>query len=35
MIRRDVTTIVTHHAASRQAAYAAYGRLLLEADVSR
>ena len=30
-IRRDLTTIVTHHAASRQAAYAAYGRALLEA----
>jgi 3-hydroxy-9,10-secoandrosta-1,3,5(10)-triene-9,17-dione monooxygenase len=30
MLRRDVTTIVTHHAASRQAAYAAYGRLLLD-----
>ncbi|HVH77177.1 MAG TPA: acyl-CoA dehydrogenase family protein [Stellaceae bacterium] len=30
MIRRDVTTIVTHHAASRQAAYAACGRALLD-----
>jgi alkylation response protein AidB-like acyl-CoA dehydrogenase len=29
-IRRDLTTIVTHHAASRQAAYAAYGRALLD-----
>lgn len=29
-IRRDVMTILTHHAASRQAAMAPYGRLLLE-----
>jgi alkylation response protein AidB-like acyl-CoA dehydrogenase len=28
-IRRDVTTILTHHAASRQAAMAPYGRMLL------
>ncbi|HEY3908881.1 MAG TPA: acyl-CoA dehydrogenase family protein [Stellaceae bacterium] len=28
-IRRDVMTILTHHAASRQAAYAPYGRMLL------
>jgi alkylation response protein AidB-like acyl-CoA dehydrogenase len=28
-IRRDVMTILTHHAASRQAAYAPYGSLLL------
>src|SRR3954451_13648680 len=28
-IRRDVMTILTHHAASRQAAYAPYGQLLL------
>ncbi len=28
-IRRDVMTILTHHAANRQAAYAAYGSLLL------
>jgi alkylation response protein AidB-like acyl-CoA dehydrogenase len=28
-IRRDVMTIVTHHAASRQAAMAPYGRMLL------
>lgn len=28
-IRRDVMTILTHHAASRQAAYTAYGGLLL------
>jgi len=28
-IRRDVMTILTHHAASRQAAMAPYGRLLL------
>jgi alkylation response protein AidB-like acyl-CoA dehydrogenase len=28
-IRRDVMTILTHHAASRPAAYAPYGRLLL------
>src|SRR3954452_8458785 len=28
-IRRDVMTILTHHAANRQAAYAAYGGLLL------
>ena len=27
--RRDVMTILTHHAASRQAAMAPYGRLLL------
>jgi alkylation response protein AidB-like acyl-CoA dehydrogenase len=30
-IRRDVMTIVTHHAASRQAAMAPYGRMLLSA----
>jgi alkylation response protein AidB-like acyl-CoA dehydrogenase len=30
-IRRDVLTILTHHAASRQAAMAPYGRLLLAA----
>jgi alkylation response protein AidB-like acyl-CoA dehydrogenase len=29
-IRRDVMTILTHHAASRQAAMAPYGRMLLE-----
>ena len=29
-IRRDVMTIVTHHAASRQAAMAPYGRMLLD-----
>ena len=28
-IRRDVMTILTHHAASRPAAYAPYGKLLL------
>ena len=28
-IRRDVMTILTHHAANRQAAYAPYGSLLL------
>ena len=28
-IRRDVMTILTHHAASGQAAMAPYGRLLL------
>jgi len=28
-IRRDVMTILTHHAANRQAAYSAYGSLLL------
>jgi alkylation response protein AidB-like acyl-CoA dehydrogenase len=28
-IRRDVMTILTHHAASRQAAYAPYGQVLL------
>jgi hypothetical protein len=28
-IRRDVMTILTHHAASRQAAMAPYGRMLL------
>ena len=27
-IRRDVMTILTHHAASRQAAMAPYGRML-------
>ena len=31
-IRRDVMTILTHHAASRQAAMAPYGRLLLPRD---
>src|SRR5438128_6124635 len=31
-IRRDVMTILTHHAASRQAAMAPYGRLLLARD---
>jgi alkylation response protein AidB-like acyl-CoA dehydrogenase len=31
-IRRDVMTIVTHHAASRQAAMAPYGRMLLTQD---
>jgi hypothetical protein len=31
-IRRDVMTILTHHAASRQAAMAPYGRLLLSRD---
>lgn len=31
-IRRDVMTIVTHHAASRQAAMAPYGRMLLARD---
>ena len=31
-IRRDVMTIVTHHAASRQAAMAPYGRMLLAHD---
>jgi hypothetical protein len=31
-IRRDVMTILTHHAASRQAAMAPYGRLLLAND---
>jgi 3-hydroxy-9,10-secoandrosta-1,3,5(10)-triene-9,17-dione monooxygenase len=29
-IRRDVMTILTHHAASRAAAYAPYGKLLME-----
>jgi Acyl-CoA dehydrogenase, C-terminal domain len=29
VIRRDVMTILTHHAASRQAAMAPYGRMLL------
>jgi len=28
-IRRDVMTILTHHAASRQAAMAPYGKMLL------
>jgi len=28
-IRRDVMTILTHHAASRQAAMALYGKMLL------
>ncbi len=31
-IRRDVMTILTHHAASRQAAMAPYGRMLLAGD---
>ncbi len=31
-IRRDVMTILTHHAASRQAAMAPYGRMLLAHD---
>jgi 3-hydroxy-9,10-secoandrosta-1,3,5(10)-triene-9,17-dione monooxygenase len=31
-IRRDVMTILTHHAASRQAAMAPYGRMLLVRD---
>ena len=31
-IRRDVMTILTHHAASRQAAMAPYGKLLLSRD---
>ena len=31
-IRRDVMTILTHHAASRQAAMVPYGRLLLDRD---
>jgi Acyl-CoA dehydrogenase, C-terminal domain len=29
-IRRDLMTILTHHAASRQAAMAPYGRMLLQ-----
>ena len=33
-IRRDVMTILTHHAASRQAAMAPYGRLLLARDMA-
>jgi alkylation response protein AidB-like acyl-CoA dehydrogenase len=33
-IRRDVMTIVTHHAASRQAAMAPYGRMLLSAGAA-
>src|SRR3984893_1095698 len=32
-IRRDVMTILTHHAASRQAAMAPYGRMLLASEV--
>jgi hypothetical protein len=31
-IRRDVMTILTHHAASRQAAMAPYGHMLLSRD---
>ena len=31
-IRRDVMTILTHHAASRQATMAPYGRMLLTRD---
>jgi hypothetical protein len=31
-IRRDVMTILTHHAASRQAAMAPYGKMLLTRD---
>ena len=33
VIRRDVMTILTHHAASRQAAMAPYGKMLLSRDV--
>ena len=33
-IRRDVMTIVTHHAASRQAAMVPYGRMLLNRDAA-
>ncbi|MGA7863858.1 MAG: acyl-CoA dehydrogenase family protein [Stellaceae bacterium] len=33
-IRRDVMTILTHHAASRQAAMAPYGRMLLAGDMA-
>jgi 3-hydroxy-9,10-secoandrosta-1,3,5(10)-triene-9,17-dione monooxygenase len=33
-IRRDVMTILTHHAASRQAAMAPYGKMLLTRDQS-
>lgn len=29
-IRRDVMTLLTHHAASRQAAMVPYGRMLLD-----
>jgi len=32
-IRRNVMTILTHHAASRQAAMAPYGKMLLTRDV--
>ena len=32
-IRRDVMTILTHHAASRQAAMAPYGKMLLTSDM--
>src|SRR5262249_57308033 len=32
-IRRDVMTILTHHAASRQAAMAPYGKMLLTRDI--
>src|SRR6185437_4680466 len=31
-IRRDVIAILTHHAASRQAAFASYGQMLLGRD---
>jgi hypothetical protein len=31
-IRRDLMTILTHHAASRQAAMAPYGRMLLSGE---
>jgi len=33
-IRRDIMTILTHHAASRQAAMAPYGRMLLAGDTA-
>jgi 3-hydroxy-9,10-secoandrosta-1,3,5(10)-triene-9,17-dione monooxygenase len=34
-IRRDVMTILTHHAASRAAAFAPYGKMLLRRDAKR
>ena len=34
-IRRDVMTILTHHAASRQAAMAPYGKMLLSGGEPR
>ena len=34
-IRRDIMTILTHHAASRSAAMAPYGRMLLNEHAAK